>query len=256
MSYLRKTFKHGKDGNIIEVCKYKNGRYGRQIKNNKPIKETPPEQLRWQSKNNVRKCWRLLDDNFCPGDLWIMLSYPYKVRSLTKTVRQNMSLFLRKARKMYKKAGKVFKYIFSAGRGKRGAVHFHMVLPKFNISDIRDLWAEIINNGDWVKTEFEPLDKKHDYYKLANYIIKNSEETFNSDDPVYHKRYCASKNLIKQNVRAKVIKAKDWKKQPAERPGYYIDKERSYIGYNVYGYPVQYTVYVKLPTFGVGERGG
>lgn len=247
MPYLRKVFKHG---NIIEDCKYTNGRYGLKKKNRKPLGKTPPEQLRWQSKNNVRKCWRLLDNNFNPGDLWVMLSYPYKSKPSTETVRNNMSKFLVKARKMYKKAGKVFKYIFSAGRGKRGAVHFHMVLPKFDIAAIRDLWSKIVNHGDWVKTEFQPLDKKKDYYKLANYIIKNSEETFYSDDPVYKKRYCSSRNLRQKRVKAKVIPKKEWKKKPPERRGYYIDKERSYIGYNAYGYPMQYTVYVKLSTFG------
>ena len=243
MSYLRKIIRHG---NVIEDCKYTNGRFGLGKKNSQPTGETPPEQIRWQSKNDIRKVWRLLDNNFSPGDLWVMLSYPGKQKPTTEQVRENMAEFTKKLRRLYRKAGKAFKYIYSAGRGKRGAVHFHLVLPKFDIAIIRDLWAEIVNQGEWVKTDFQPLDRKKDYYKIASYIIKNSEETFGSDDPVYKKRYCASRNLVNKKTKAKVVKAKEWKKEPPERPGYYIDKNRSYSGYSQYGYPVQYTVYIKL----------
>ena len=249
MSYLRKILRHGI---IIEDIKYLNGRYGKSKRNSKPIGQTPPEQLRWQSKNNVRKCWRLLDDNFSPGDLWVLLTWPHKVRPSTAEIRKSMTTFLARMKNRYKKTGKDFKYIYSAGRGKRGAAHIHIVLPKFDIEEIQKVWADIVNNGEWVKTGFQPLSQMRDYYKLANYIVKNSEETFYSDDPIYKKRYCASRNLKVQDVKAKVVKAKAWKKEPVERPGYYIDKERSYIGYTSYGYPVQYTVYVKLPPINKG----
>ena len=61
MSYLRKIIRHG---NVIEDCKYTNGRFGLGKKNSQPTGETPPEQIRWQSKNDIRKVWRLLDNNF------------------------------------------------------------------------------------------------------------------------------------------------------------------------------------------------
>lgn len=243
MSYLEKTFEHG---DIIEKCKYTNGKFGKRRKNSEPLGVTPPEQLRWQSKNDIRKLWRILDLNFSPGDLWIMLSYPARSRPTTEQVRGNMKEFLRKIKREYKKAGEIFKYVFSAGRGSRGAVHFHLVLPKFDIDQIRDIWADIVNGGKWVKTNFEPLTKLRDYEGVASYIIKNSEETFFSDDPLYKKRYCMSGNLGKKEVKPKIIKAKEFRKDPPERKGYYIDKQRSYSWVNKYGYLFQYTVYVKL----------
>ena len=49
-----------------------------------------------------------------------------------------------------------------------------------------------------------------------------------------------------KKVKGHTIYAKTWRKDPPERKGYYIDKTLSYSGVNQYGYPVQYTVYVKL----------
>jgi len=251
MSYLEKTHEHG---DIIEKCKYTNGRFGKKKKNGEPLGVTPPEQIRWQSKNDMRKLWRILDLNFGPGDLWVMLSYPAKRRPSTEQARENMKVLLRKLKRRYEKAKSIFKYVFSAGRGLRGAVHFHMVLPKFDIETIRNLWSEIVNDGEWVKTNFEPLTKLVDYERIASYIIKNSEETFSSDDPVYKKRYCMSANLEKKEVKPKIVKAKEWRKEPPERKGYYIDKERSYSWVNKYGYPFQYTVYVRLSRGRLGQN--
>ena len=232
MPYIRKTIKHG---NIIEVCKYTNGRYCRKGQNAPAVRETPKEQVAWQENNDIRKVWRLLDNNFGSGDLWVTLTYPARARPSADEVRGNMQEFMKRLRRLYKKAGQLCKYVYSVGRGKRGAAHIHMVLSKFDIEQIRDLWARIVNGGAWVRTDFQPLHKHKDYHKLASYIIKNSAEDWASPDPVFKKRYCSSRNLTPE-----------WKKEPPEKPGYYIDKERSYQGFTSYGYPIQYTVYVKL----------
>lgn len=254
MPYLRKTIKHGE---VIEVHKYFNGRYMRKKGNAPPLGETPPEQKKWQEKKATQKVWGLLDENFEKGDLWTTLTYPAGTKPTAKQVRDDMQHFLRKMRKAFKKAGKELKYIYSAGRGKRGAAHIHIVLPKFDIDAVRDSWAEIVNAGDYVRCDFKPLQAKKDYYKLAEYIIKNSKEDFESDDPVYKKRYCASRNLKKPKERVEKINHKTWKKEAPEKKGYYIDKARSWDGINCYGYPVQYTVYVKLGgAAGETETGG
>lgn len=254
MPYIRKEIFHG---NIIEVAKYTNGRYCKRQKNGAPLGETPPEQKRWQSKNDERKVWRLLDENFGPGDLWTCLTYPAGTRPAAETVRTHMQKFIKKVRQLYKRAGKTLKYIYSAGRGKRGAAHIHLVLPKFDIEPIRDAWAAIVNNGEYVRCDFQPLHPDRDYQKLAAYIIKNSEEDWQGPDPVFRKRYCSSKNLRKAKEHTRTVTAKEWKKDPPERPGYYIDKERSYTGVNAYGFPIQYTVYVKLGRRNnAAEKGG
>lgn len=247
MSYLEKIIDRG---NVIEVQKYTNGRFGRKGENGKSVAErvTPVEQLKWQSKEAVRKVWRLLRDrtNFSPGDLWITLTYPQKTTTDSETVRRNIKEFLKRMRRQFRKIGKECKYIFSVGRGKRGAVHLHMVMSKIDTEIISTTWQNIVNGGKWVHVHTEHLDRSQNWHKVAQYIIKNGEETFLSDDPIIKKRFSSSRNLRDTKPRARVIHARRWKEQPPERKGYYIDTELSYNGVNKYGYPMQYTVYVRL----------
>ena len=247
MAYLEKVIDRG---NVIEVQKYINGRFGMKEKREKAAAEktTPEEQKRWQSKEATRKVWRLLRDrrNFQPGDLWVTLTYPAKSTPDSETVKKNIKEFLKRMRREYKKAGKECKYIFSVGRGSRGAIHLHMVLTKIDTEVISTHWQNIVNAGEWVHVHTEHLDKSQNWHKIAAYIIKNGEETFLSDDPIIKKRFSSSRNLRDTKPRARVIHAKTWKKDPPERKGYYIDKNLSYDGVNQYGFPMQYTVYVRL----------
>ena len=232
-------------GNVIEVQKYINGRFGKKEQREKAKAEraTPQEQLKWQGKEAIRKVWRLLRDreNFQPGDLWLTLTYPAGSKPDSETVRKNIKEFLKRMRR-----GKECKYIFSVGRGGRGAVHFHMVMTKIDTEIIAKHWRNVVNNGDWVYIHSDHLDKSQNWQKVASYIIKNGEETFLSDDPIIKKRFSSSRNLRQQKPKAKVVHARQWKKEPPEKKGYYIDKNLSYSGINQFGFPVQYTVYVKL----------
>lgn len=247
MAYLEKVIDRG---NVIEVQKYTNGRFGKKETRRKAEAQraTPEEQLRWQTKEAARKVWRLLRDNsnFRPGDLWTTLTYPAKSTPDSETVRRNIKEFLKRMRREYKKLGQECKYIFSVGRGKRGAIHLHFVLSKIDTEIVSTIWQNIVNAGNWVHVHTEHLDKTQNWHRVADYIIKNGEETFLSDDPIIKKRFSASRNLRDRKPRAHVIHAKTWKKDPPTRRGYYIDKDLSYSGVNQYGYPVQYTVYVKL----------
>ena len=61
MAYLEKVIDRG---DVVEVQKYTNGRFGVKEKREKAAAEkaTPEEQKRWQSKEATRKVWRLLRD--------------------------------------------------------------------------------------------------------------------------------------------------------------------------------------------------
>jgi len=178
--------------------------------------------------------------------LWVTLTYPQKSKPDSETVRRNIKEFLKRMRRQFRKIGKECKYIFSVGRGKRGAVHLHMVMSKIDTEIVSTTWQNIVNGGKWVHVHTEHLDKSQNWHKVAQYIIKNGEETFLSDDPIIKKRFSSSRNLRDTKPRARIVFARRWKEQPPERKGYYIDPELSYNGVNKYGYPMQYTVYVRL----------
>lgn len=247
-------------GNVIEVQKYINGRFGKkeQREKAKTYHATPEEQIRWQSKEAARKVWRLLRNpkNFKKGDLWVTLTYPAGSKPESEKVRKDMQNFLKRIRRRYAKEGKMCKYIFSVGRGKRGSVHIHMVLSKIDSEIIEREWEKVVNGGEWVHVHTEHLDKSQNWQKLAEYIIKNGEETFLSDNPIIKKRFSYSRNLEKKTVKAKTIHARAWKKDAPEKKGYYIDKNLSYSGINRYGYPVQYTVYIKIGAGGKEHEAG
>lgn len=240
-------------GDVIEVQRYFNGRIGRKDTRRRAaaLRGTPPEQVRWQSKEAIRKVWRLLRDerNFKPGDLWVTLTYKAGTRPDNETVRGDLRELIKRMRRSYRKAGTEFKYILSVGRGKRGAVHIHLVMSRIDTELIERHWQNIVNGGDWVHVHHEHLDRSQNWQKVAAYIVKNGEETFLSDNPIIKRRFSYSRNLHTKKVRARKIKAKAWRKEPAPRKGYYIDKNLSYTGVNQYGYPVQYTVYVRLRGF-------
>ena len=106
MAYLEKVINRG---NVMEVQKYMNGRFGKKEHRKKADAQrtTPEEQLRWQGKEAVRKVWRLLRDNsnFRPGDLWTTLTYPAKSTPDSDTVRRNIKELLKRLRREYKKLG-------------------------------------------------------------------------------------------------------------------------------------------------------
>lgn len=245
-------------GNVIEVMKYINGRVGTKEQREKAAatRTTPEEQLKWQSKEAERKVWRILRNpkNFQAGDLWVTLTYPAGSRPESEQVRGDTQKFLKKIRREYKKQGKECKYVYSVGRGKKGAVHLHFVLKKIDTEIIARTWEKIVNNGEWVHVHAEHMDKSGNYQKLAAYIIKNGEETFFSADPIIKKRFSYSRNIEIKKVKAKTIRARAWKKDAPEKKGYYIDKNLSYSGINRYGYPVQYTVYIKIGAGGIQRR--
>lgn len=247
MAYLKSEVDAG---DVVEVSKYTNGRFGiKEVREKAPSRRaTPDEQLKWQSKQAVKKVWRLLRNkmNFSPGDLWVTLTYPPKTKPTSEKVKGDINEFLKRLRRAYKKAGDMCKYIYSVGRGARGAIHLHFVLKKFDTEFISMTWQNIVNGGEWVHVHVEHLDRSRNWHKIASYIIKNGEETFLSNDPIIRQRFSSSRNLVMKKARAHIVHAKAWAKEPPERKGYYIDKNLSYDGVNRYGYPIQYTVYVRI----------
>ena len=69
------------------------------------------------------------------------------------------------------------------------------------------------------------------YKKIADYLIKNSQETFYRKDRIHKKRFCASLNLVMPEIRKQLIKAKEWKLNPSSIKGYLVDKNSIYNGY-------------------------
>ena len=219
--------------NKIDNYKYCSGRIGKNIINGPAQGTTPIRQLRYQDKRAERVCEWKLTENFEEDDLWITLTYQKASVIDSEKARKDISLFLAYLRRAYKKESNELRYIYTAGRGKRGNIHFHMVLNKFDTAVIAKIWRNITGGGVHFRhlyTEFNNYGQVN-YKKIANYLIKNSRETFYSADKIHKKRFCASINLKMPRLEKNIINAKQWKKEPTTIKGYILDKESIYDGY-------------------------
>lgn len=200
-----------------------------------------------QKKVNLRmaeeKLTKKMDANFCGNDYYVTLDYkPSERPADRKTLSAHMKGYLRSMRKLYKKAGRTFKYIWVAEIGSRGAVHIHIVIS--GIDDIRAV-AKLWTHGG---TTFKPMYEDGNYRKLAGYFIKYSEKTRNTTGELQGKLWNASKNLITPPEKRKVIRYKDSFSQAIKVPkGYYLDKDSVRTGiHEVTGYTYMNYTLVKL----------
>lgn len=217
--------------NNIEVYKYYSARFGKKIYNAPAQRKTPLNQLKYQDQKASRICGWKIAENFTKNDLWITLNYPARTPIEPQKAKSDISLLLVNLRRAYKKAGLELKYIYTAGRTKRGMVHFHMVINKFDTVKISELWRKISKGTAYFQHLYINKYGYVDYKKIANYLIKNSRETFYRKDKIHKKRFCASLNLKMPTIEKQIVSAKTWKENPNSIKGYLLDKNSIYNGY-------------------------
>lgn len=247
MPYIHKKIKAG---NTIEHRKYYNGRYKVQIKNAPKEKATPQNQKDYQDRAAEQKIRHLIHENFYFGDYWATLCYPAWVRPAPKQVKKDIERFLDKLRRKYKAQRQLLKYIYTAGRGERGAIHFHIVLNcGVDPAVVSECWWDTVGTGDnpYPRVHFRTLDKSGYYGRIAAYLIKNSRETFWSEERIHGRRYCASANLKKPEIKREIVSARTWREEPKVPKGYYLLKDSLHSGIDKEnGYPYQEYIFVRL----------
>lgn len=196
-------------------------------------------------KQAVRKLARKIDANFRPGDLHVILTYRRENRPAPAEAQKILAAFLQELRKRYKKAGKLLKYILVT-EYKRKAIHHHLIVNNINDGSrttqdyIRIAWS---GRGS---PKYVQLYEDSEYEQLAEYLIKETEETFREKDSPFRQRYSCSRNLIDPKPKQKTVKVKNgWELEPKPRPGYYIKKDSLYNGFDKMGYPYQRYIMVK-----------
>ena len=236
MPYLFSVTKAGK---TIEVEKYYSSRYKKKgIKRKDKVKPTSEQQRKINEKQAEKKLRRDINENFGPGDLHIDLTYLRKRGQphVTKDqMRDDINIFLRALREIYKKSGMELKYIHVMEIGDKGARHHHLIVNYIDIRFIQKLWKPGY-------VYFTPLDNTGDYRKLASYFIKYSSKTIGTEKALQGKRWNSSKNLRHPEPEIKIISEKEWYRTEAKPfSGYYIDTDSIEIGihspeYYGYGY--------------------
>ena len=218
----------------IEHEFYFNGNYGAKGEKRSPRQTKTPDQVRAENqKNKEKRVRRLIKQNFSPGDYFTTLTFSdqyigFPISRVCKIL-QN---FLERIRRVYKKAGIPFKYIYRVELGARKKrPHVHILMNRIDNLDriIRQKWE----HGH---IQIEPMDEDPDSpRKLAEYITKPTKEQQIEADSLCDGdlskliRYSCSRNLERPKPKRQIMKNKTMRsvfnRDLKPREGYYIDKD-------------------------------
>ncbi len=203
---------------------------------------TPEAQQEVNRRKAVRECTRLLNANFCPGDLYITYTYRKDARPHGEVaMRRQVKTLLDRLRRICRRNGSELKYIWTAEVGERGASHIHMVLSgTTSAREIQKAWS-------YGYIRVIPLDDTGQYRRLAEYLVKYAKKTEKAiGHPIGH-RYNPSRNLRRPELERTAILGR--RRIPEVIPvpkGWYLDKETEKRGINANGYEYLSYTLVKI----------
>lgn len=238
--YIKKTYHTGK---IIEVEKVCTFRYkGKRVKRGPVVQKTPEYMAKINERNAEKKLRRTINLNFDENAYHLVLTYdPLKRAANPAGARDDIAKFWRTLKARCKKAGTVLKYVCVSEYGQRSMHHHAVVDCGLDLKVIQECWP----HGRVHSTN---LDDSGDYGRLASYLIKQTNKTYNDPERCVHKkRFCCSKNLIQPEAKIEIIKADSWREEPVAPKGYAVVKDSVVAGVSdISGWPFQYYSLIKL----------
>ncbi len=224
-----------------EIAKHYDIRYGAPgMPREKKVKETPEVMARqnlWQRKKYLR---RLIELNFGEGDWHITLTCRPEDRPCKEDAPRLIRKFRDRMRKAYKQRGWELRYIITCETGKRGAVHWHMIVN--DMHDGRDSTAGLVGQfWIWGRPYFSPLDDTGEYGRLAEYLVKESSDRIRREETGENFSYMRSRNLVKPVEKPYISRARSWRREPRMPAGWELVPGTLINGVNPYnGLPYQY----------------
>lgn len=221
MGYFKTTIRAGR---TVEVHKGYVKRTGRKLSEGDKKKLTPEEIEKINEKNAENKLRRKINANFGCGDFHLVLTYRKENRPDKEQAKELIKEFLKKLRKEYKERGTPLKYIQVTEYEKK-AIHHHLIINDIENENVLKIVRQLWKHGNPKATT---LDDSGQYKKLAQYLIKETAETFREnrkEKKGQMQRWTCSRNLVEPKVETEVVKAAKWKKEPKVPKGYYLDEE-------------------------------
>lgn len=217
MPYMEETCVAGK---TIEVNKYYSYRaHEKGEKRARKEKQTSEAQKKVNQRKASKELRRLMNANFEDGDILVRLDF-FKENAPpgSEKLQEMMSKAIRKLRAEFKKHSKELRYIYVKEIGKRGGRHVHMVMSKCDTDVLRRCWP---HGGIHV----DPLISGGQYRKIAEYFIKYAAKTEETEGRLIGKRWYASRNLNRPEVKKRIVSANSFRKNVKEVKGYYLEKD-------------------------------
>lgn len=172
--------------------------------------------MRVNFRNAVKILTAKLNHNFAPGDYHIVLTYEGEAPD-PEEAKKRLKRFIENMRSYCKRNNIEFKWI-AVTEYEHKRIHHHIVMSKIDIDVIDKYW----------KYGYEypvPLDDTGNYYKLAEYLLKETEKTFRKDDSPQKRRYSSSRNVVMPEVKREKVSGRELDGYIKPPKGYYIDQD-------------------------------
>lgn len=232
-------------GQLIEVELHHKGNYGAPGKSREKRGKHSTDQVKRVNEQHRKKTLRrLINTNFSPGDIHLVLTYAKDQRPSPEESKKYLDSFITALRKRYKKHGEQFKWV-KVTEYHNKAIHHHMII---NCPDSWDPSKDISSIWTRGRPRQTRLDGSGNYSQLAEYLIKETSKTFDEEGSPQKLAYSHSRNLKKPTVHKKTVKAGAWKRIPTPKKGFYILPDSIYEGINpITGHAYRYYTMIKLP---------
>lgn len=155
---------------------------GRRSRKRKPSSEV---QKKLNERNAQRKLSRLVHTNFKNRDYAVTFTYTNDCRPVDEqSAKRDIQNFMRKARRIYKKADKELKYIWVLECSeKTGKIHFHTIMSGgVDRTQLEEMWGKGYANIQSLKFDENGVEG------IVHYFLK---------DKLTYRRWSCSKNLEK-----------------------------------------------------------
>lgn len=150
------------------------------------VKPTPESMQRNNDRIAVLNLSRCINENFDTDDGHLIMTYAKEPTH--EEAKHYFDLFRRRLQRKAKKAGIEVKMVWATELQSR--IHHHVVINRIDLALIRECFT-------WGRVKWIPLDDESNgnYYRLAEYIIKETSENFRDPDSQTRQRYSRTRNL-------------------------------------------------------------
>ena len=236
MSFIQATTRAGKSIILEQYFAPRHGIKGVPV--NSPTEDLSEAHEKANLRRSIRELTIKLNANFEGGDYYITLTYEKdKAPSSPDDAKKDRADFLRRLRRLYRKADLNFKYVITTEYGKRGALHHHLVINKgVDTSLLRRAWKK----GN---LKIVLLEDSGEYSRLASYFLKNRKYWKEHDGS--GRQWTGSRNLVRPKTYKKIIRMDTYYDKPKPRKGFYIAPYTEAEGFTKDGYPYRSCIFVE-----------
>lgn len=166
-------------------------------------------------RNAVKILTAKLNHNFKQGDYHLTLTYADMVT--TQEAKHSLEKFLRNLHDYCKRNNIEFKWV-AVTEYKHKRIHHHIVMTGIDLDQISKRWKH-----GYIKPVL--LDETGNYYKLAEYLLKETEKTFRTEESSQKRRYSSSRNVVMPEVKREKIAGREVYQDIKAPKGYYVDRD-------------------------------